>query len=77
MGCVQGDGDGDVGGSHSPAVHSGQAEAVEQTKALHFTVAARVAILYFTCMDPGKQGHANPQKKTHPRLGGDIKMINK
>lgn len=63
MGCVQWDGDrhGDAR-SQSLAVHPGQAEAVEQAKALHVTVAPRVAVV------DGAGGQGQQQKK-RPRRG--------
>lgn len=46
MGSVQWNGNGHGGaGSQPSTVHSGEAEAVEQTKAFHLTVATRMAVL--------------------------------
>lgn len=56
MRSVQWDGDGHGGaGSQPSAVHSGQAEAVEQAKAFHLTAATRVAVLDGAGLDRGQQ----------------------
>lgn len=78
VGSVQWDDDGHDGvGSQPPAVHSGQAEAVEQAKALHLTAATRVAILDGTGLSQGQQRQTKPQEECHYVLEREIICIQK
>lgn len=69
MGGVQWDGDRHGGAGTQPsAVNSGQAEAVEQAKAFHLTVAARMAVFHSTGLDSCQQRQAEPQEECHYAL---------
>lgn len=55
-------------GSQPSAVHFGQAEAVEQTKAFHFTVATRMAVLNGAGLGICQQRETEPQQESHYSL---------
>ncbi len=76
MGSVQWNGDGHGGtGAQPTAVHPGQAEAVEQTKAFHLTAATWVAVLDPTGLDRGQQQQAKPQEECHYVLEVEKKSV--
>lgn len=75
MSRVQWDGDGHAGaGSQPSAVHPGQAEAVEQAKAFHLTVATMVAVLDAAGLDRDQQRQAEPQEERHYALEREQKI---